>query len=181
MFFGFKKLIAAGCLLMLCIQIGGLGWMKMYTHYQIKKSIRQTIASGIQLNLGETFIFSCSEASITDPDFSWEEEGTEFLYRGNWYDVFSLRLENEKCIIQALKDGEDTQLAATWHNLHQPTTDSSPLHNGTLAKFFAAYEPQIQNSENSLLPVIITSHLKQHHFQICSLPVSPLEQPPCLL
>lgn len=181
MFFGLRKLIAVGCLLLLCIQAGGLGWMKMYTHFQIKQSIRETIASGSQLNLGETFEFSISQGAISDSEFNWEEEGDEFLYKGIWYDVISMRIEQQHCIMQAVKDGDDTQLAATWNNLHQHTTSSSPLHNGTLAKFFAAYEPQVSQLETISPPVITLSHLKQHSFQIPKLPATPLDEPPCLL
>jgi len=181
MFFGLRKLIAVGCLLLLCIQAGGLGWMKMYTHYQIKQSIRETIASGSQLNLGETFEFSISQGAISDSEFNWEEEGDEFLYKGIWYDVISMRIEQQHCIMQAVKDGDDTQLAATWNNLHQHSTSSSPLHNGTLAKFFAAYEPLITQIESVSLPVITLSHRKQHSFQISNLPASTPDEPPCLL
>ena len=163
------------------MQAGGLGWMKMYTHYQIKQSIRETIASGTQVNIGETFVFNGSEAAINDPAFSWEEAGAEFLYKGNWYDVISIRQEKNKCIIQAVKDGQDTQLAATWNNLHQNNNASSPLHNGTLAKFFAAFDPQVQSIETIAPPAFATIHRLQHRFQISTMPVRSIDQPPCLL
>ncbi|MEI8110829.1 MAG: hypothetical protein WCH59_07525 [Chitinophagia bacterium] len=181
MFFGLRKLIAVGCLLLLCMQAGGLGWMKMYTHYQIKKSIRETIESGIQLNIGEIFVFSGSATAITDSEFSWEEEGSEFLYKGDWYDVISIHQQQQHCIIQAVKDGEDTQLAATWNSLHNNASSSSPLHNGTLAKFFAAFDPQVQIIE-SVSPILYAaSHLNLYRFQIPTVPTSPIEEPPCFL
>ncbi|MBU3743718.1 MAG: hypothetical protein FGM61_04110 [Sediminibacterium sp.] len=181
MFFGLRKLIAIGCLMLLCIQAGGLGWMKMYTHYQIKKSIRQTIDSGVQLNLGETFVFSVSETGITDPEFSWEEVGSEFLYKGNWYDVISMRHEQKNCIIQAVKDGEDTQLAAAWNSLHHNPNSTSPIHNGTLAKFFAAFDPQVSAVETIAPALFASSHFLQYRFQIPLVPNSPIDEPPCLL
>lgn len=141
MLFHARKIIAVALAILLLLQAGGLGWMRAFTHFQIKNTIRNAIQSGNTIDAGQTFYFACNGDRITQSDFLWEEEGEEFLYKGIWYDVLSLRKEAGQLVIQAIQDGDDTQLAATWKLLQPKKSDSSPMHNGTLAKFFAAFVP----------------------------------------
>jgi hypothetical protein len=141
MLFHARKIIAVALVFLLLMQAGGMGWMRAFTHFQIKNNIRNAIQEGKALAAGQTFYFACTGDRVTQTDFLWEEEGEEFLYKGIWYDVLSLRKEAGQLVIQAIQDGDDTQLAATWKLLQPKKSDSSPMQNGTLAKFFAAFIP----------------------------------------
>ena len=180
MLFQARKIIAVALVCLLLVQAGGLGWMRAFTHFQIKNNIRSAIQAGKSVAAGQTFYFACNGDHVTQSDFLWEEEGEEFLYKGNWYDVLSLRKEAGQLVIQAIKDGDDTQLAAVWNLLSTKKSESSPIHNGTLAKFFAAFVP-------THIPIFIflkNSSEGNPSFYISCIPLSSadnLDRPPCLI
>ena len=179
MLFQARKIIAVTLVFLLLVQAGGLGWMRAFTHFQIKNNIRSAIQAGKSVAAGQTFYFACTGDQVTQSDFLWEEEGEEFLYKGNWYDVLSISNEAGKLVIQAIQDGDDTQLAAVWNLLNTKKSDSSPIHNGTLAKFSSAFLP------TPIQSYIFFKHIGIGHatFYASLIPFISsdyLDRPPCL-
>ena len=179
MLFQARKIIAVALVFLLLVQAGGLGWMRAFTHFQIKNNIRSAIQAGNSVAAGQTFYFACTGDQVTQSDFLWEEEGEEFLYKGSWYDVLSHRKEAGKLVIQAIHDGDDTQLASVWKLLNGKKSDSSPMHNGTLAKFFSAFEATPIQSYIFLKNNSI-GHATFYASLIPFISSNNLDRPPCL-
>ena len=179
MLFHARKIIAVALAILLLLQAGGLGWMRAFTHFQIKNNIRTAIQAGNSVAAGQTFYFISTGDNVTQSDFLWEEEGEEFLYKGNWYDVLSLRKESGQLVIQAIQDGDDTQLAAVWNLLNTKKSDSSPMHNGTLAKFFSAFVPTHMQTLIFFKNYIVR-HATFYASFIPQISSEILDRPPCL-
>lgn len=178
MLFAARKIIAIGLLMLLLMQAGGLSWMRAVTHFQIKQGIRKAIQSGKEVTAVQSFVFPVTGHQIIAPDFSWEEEGEEFLYKGTWYDVLSIDEQAGSIVIQALQDGDDTQLAAAWEQLHTKKSSSSPLHNGTLAKFFSLFE-SVAPTTLHFFPERTRLFATYYQVVIPSFFSAAIERPPC--
>lgn len=99
---------------------------------------------------GNRFEFTLTANQVTDPQFSWEEEGEEFRYNQELYDVVSIEKKEGKIIITCLKDNDENTLEKQLNEIHNLSKNNSskPTHIGV--KIFSLFYLQ-QNNINELL------------------------------
>lgn len=77
-----------------------------YQQYQVKKEVkRQLLASS--LHESEMDIFVLQEFN---DKLQWEEEGREFYFEGEMYDVVRTKEQNGKTVLYCLKDKKEKEL-----------------------------------------------------------------------
>lgn len=88
---------------------------------------------------GSYLSFNIQNNKIIDNDFKWEEEGGEFRYRGELYDVVSVKKINNTITICCLKDGNENKLEKQVNNIHKNNNTKTPSSALSLLKFFSAF------------------------------------------
>jgi len=68
------------------------GYQLIYCLYQqeMKTEMKAFLKQNKSSQFGTRFEFNLQVKQVVDEQFSWEEEGSEFRYRGEMYDVVSL-------------------------------------------------------------------------------------------
>jgi len=94
---------------------------------------------------GNKFEFTLSANQIADTNFSWEEEGEEFRYKHELYDVVSVENKAGKLIIRCLKDDDENTLENQLNEIHSlnKNNPSKTTHNGL--KIFSVFYLQHNN------------------------------------
>ncbi len=125
-----------------------------YRQYQIKMATWETIASKDALSL--SLIKLSLREQQTNPHFRWEEEGREFVYYNQWYDIVKTVVKNdttyfycehdidEEIFVNSFKNNQQKQLASTKANLHKPL-----LIEGYLPENAYAYWCPCENQSNN--------------------------------
>lgn len=88
---------------------------------------------------GSYLSFNIQNNTITDNDFKWEEEGEEFRYKGELYDVVSVKKSNSTITICCLKDGNENNLEKQVNSIHKNNNSKTSSSALSLLKFFSAF------------------------------------------
>jgi hypothetical protein len=117
---------------------------------------------------GNRFEFHLTENKIADPNFSWEEEGEEFRYKQELYDVVSIENKGGDLIIRCLKDNDENTLEKQVNEIHSldKNNSSKPTHNSvkTFSVFYLQQNNIIELLENHkliLLPLFSSELITQ--------------------
>lgn len=126
---------------------------------------------------GTRFEFALNNDQVTDSKFSWEEEGAEFRYQHELYDVVSLEKKEDKLIIVCLKDNDENQLEKQLNEIHKAnkTNTSKSIHS--TSKIFSPF--CFQNS--SLFKIsahCIDAHLFFYSASLLTQIIETLQPPP---
>jgi len=125
--------------------MGGYHFVYALYRQDMKHEMKAWLSDHKNAALGDRFCFTVFNDAVSDPSFSWEEEGEEFSYHGEMYDVVSLHYENDKLIINALKDGKETQIDQQLSALnHKRNEDKSRI----LLKLFPVFICDVSKEDN---------------------------------
>lgn len=103
-----------------------------YRQYQIKESMWENIASNSQFYTRFTLIKLSLQEQQKNPHFRWEEQGREFVYNNQWYDVVKMVIKHdttyfycehdidEEIFVNSLKNNQQKELETKKTNLHKP-------------------------------------------------------------
>ena len=89
--------------------------------------------------LGTYLAFRLAENKIEDPSFEWEETNREFSYRGEMYDVVSVKTANDSIRICAWKDDRENELGKQMAAIRHSQNDTGSHPAISLIKFFSAF------------------------------------------
>lgn len=89
---------------------------------------------------GSYLSFPVEKNEIKDPAFVWEETNEEFSYRGELYDVVSIKTGKDSIRICALKDDRENQLEKQMETIRHTKDDTHTNPVLSLMKFFSAFD-----------------------------------------
>ena len=84
--------------------------------------------------IGTSIVFNLVNNEIQDPNFSWEDNKTEFIYHHEWYDVIEVSCKGQQLVVYALKDGQENELEKELEKI-RPSTKSTSRNTQTYIKF----------------------------------------------
>lgn len=113
------------------------------------------------------FTFQLTESKIADKDFTWEDEGKEFDYRGKMYDVVNFQQTGNRLIIHAINDSQEEKLMADFTQHHKQTENLSLNKLISLVFIKTEYRP-IDIVQNIL---VHTEKNKVTNLQLIPLPI----------
>jgi len=96
------------------VQITGYHVFFRIKQENIKKSVQKRIREKIEEENAEHFVFAANDI---DKLVEWEEDGKEFRYQGEMYDVIEKRTENGKVVIKCISDKKETELVKNYKNI----------------------------------------------------------------
>lgn len=99
---------------------------------------------------GTRFEFAINNDHVIDSKFSWEEEGAEFRYQQELYDVVSLEKKEGKLILVCLKDNDENQLEKQLSEIHKGNKPSNSKAAQNSIKFFSVF--YLEKLNNHFLP-----------------------------
>jgi hypothetical protein len=129
-------------ILLLCclvIYIGGYHLVYAVYQYGIKNEMKAYLSTHTDLRYGVYLDFLVNAEGIEDPAFEWEEENEEFKYKGDWYDVVSVKNSTDSIHICAIKDDRENELEKGLSAIHGETHSSSGAAPVSFFKFFPAF------------------------------------------
>lgn len=114
---------------------------------------------------GTRFEFSLENGNIQDDNFSWEEEGEEFRYHQELYDVVTIEREANKIRLICIKDNSENQLENQINEIHKidKTGNSKNVLNNI--KFFSVFYLEKQEK----LPIVEKEMKEENAFCSSSL------------
>ena len=95
-----------------CLLVYAGGYHLVYAVYQygLKQEMRAYLKTHPDIRYGSFFSLRVNNAAVIDPSFEWEEQNEEFRYKGQLYDVVTVRQKGDSLYISALKDDNENQL-----------------------------------------------------------------------
>jgi hypothetical protein len=99
---------------------------------------------------GTRFEFALNNNQVTDSKFSWEEEGAEFRYQKELYDVVSLEKKEGKLVIICLKDNDENKLEKQVSEIHKANKPTNSKTAQNSIKFFSVF--YLEKLNNHFLP-----------------------------
>ena len=128
------------------------GYHLVYSLY--KTAIRQEMNSYLSVHpdseYGSNFIFLAQDGNIKDPSFVWKENGKEFTYQGDWYDVVSLKKKGDSLQICCIKDGKENNLEKQFSRIHQTTNSGTTGKMVSMIKIFSLFYFPDNNKETAI-------------------------------
>jgi hypothetical protein len=119
-----RKLISI--LLICCIFIYESGYLLFFIFQQV--AMKEEMRAYIKDHPGEqgaVFSFVLEKGKVTDAAFEWEEEGYEFSYHGQMFDVLNAEEANGKLLLHAINDKQEEQLITAMAGHHSQKQHSS--------------------------------------------------------
>lgn len=117
------------------IYMGGFHLVFAVHQQQLKREMRAYLQVNNDARYGSHFVFKLDNNKINDPAFEWEEEGQEFRYRSELYDVVSVTKLGNELKITALKDANENQLEQQVNQLNKDRNNKA-AGTATALKFF---------------------------------------------
>jgi hypothetical protein len=111
-------------LLICCIFIYESGYMLIYIFHQVQ--LKEQMRAYIEAHPGEpntVFSFEVEQGGIVDSGFKWEDEGHEFTFNNQMYDVVSMETANGKIILHAFSDQQEDKLLGAMAGHHSNTAN----------------------------------------------------------
>lgn len=98
--------------------------------HHLQSAEKETIKQKIFAQVSEKEL---QVVSLTDNkhEIFWEEEGKEFLFRGDWYDVVKTKCIDGKIILYCINDKKEAQLVAKYNSItkHNTASDKNVKHS----------------------------------------------------
>ncbi len=173
-----RKLLAITMLVVLLINSAGLLCFYLAERNEIRNNMVTWLQTGKADKYCTLLEFPVTTAGqVESRDFQWELTNKEFIYKGNLYDVVSIRIENGKAHIRCVADkAEDHLIQKIRMALHNRKEDKT--RNATfLMKFFSAFVVIGQHNDVLLGDL---SHVCNTGINACHYPlgVSAIPTPP---
>lgn len=169
----------ATILVLCCLLIYMGGYQLIMFGYQLgikadmKVWLRQNRASGYNT----VFSFAATNKAITDPSLRWEEEGEEFYYNGNMYDVVSIGYANGKATVYCINDKEENKLSRLADELRQKhskeSTDAKSIFRKILIIAF-----DLQQEPDTAMQVLVQKKILTQELRQWNNPVTDILSPP---
>ena len=99
---------------------------------------------------GSYFSFKAANGRVNDPSFNWKEKNKEFRYKGEWYDVVSIKQSGDSIKICSLKDDRENNLEKQLAEIHQQKNNRSSTTSLSLIKFFSLF--YVSGNEKKFIP-----------------------------
>lgn len=149
-----RKTVSSILLLCLLVYIGG--YHLIYSLYQqnLKTEMKAFLKQNKSSQFGTRFEFTINNNQVTDPKFSWEEEGEEFRYQHELYDIVSLEKKQGKLIVVCLKDKDENQLEKQLDEIHKSNKSTNSKTAQNSIKFFSVF--YLEKINNHFLPSVDT-------------------------
>ena len=96
---------------------------------------------------GSYFSFKAANGLVNDPSFNWKENNKEFRYKGEWYDVVSIKYSGDSIKICSIKDDRENKLEKQLAQIHQHKNNGSSTTSISLIKFFSLFYISENNSQ----------------------------------
>lgn len=116
----------------------------------MKTEVKAYLKQNKSAQLGTRFEFALNNDQVTDNQFFWEEEGAEFRYQQELYDVVSLEKKEGKLILVCLKDNDENQLEKQVNEIHKKNKPSNGKTAQNSIKFFSVF--YLEKLDNHFLP-----------------------------
>lgn len=172
-----KKLISILLLTALLVYTGG-----SFIVFKYKEAIqKQEMMGYIQLNpqsaLATQLHFSKQAIQNHSIQFEWEEEGQEFSYNGEMYDVVNSTVDNDSIRITAIKDKIENQLIEQYTSLvkHQSNSQST---TASLLKLFTSVFIATTNESTTQISNTNIVHVGYYSFKCSSAEHTIITPPP---
>lgn len=119
--------------------------------------MRTSLAANNDKHLGTYLSFSLVNDAIKDPSFEWEETNKEFRYRGEMYDVLTIRYEKNTATIYCINDHKEKALEKQVEKILQKQTNQSAGSKAVFQKMQLTAFDLPQNLLQSLNYIILKS------------------------
>lgn len=134
-----RKTVSSILLCCLLVYIGGYHLIYSLYQQELKIEMKAFLKQNKSAQFGTRFEFALNKDQITDTQFSWEEEGSEFRYQQELYDVVSLEKKAGKLVIVCLKDNDENQLEKQVNEIHKKNKPSNGKTAQNSIKFFSVF------------------------------------------
>jgi hypothetical protein len=128
-------------ILLFCVLVYIGGYYLIYSLYQqeLKTEMKVFLKQNKSSQFGTKFEFPINNGQVADAKFSWEEEGAEFRYQHELYDVVSLEQKEGKLIIVCIKDNDENQLEKQLNEIHKTNKPVNSKTDLNSFKFFSVF------------------------------------------
>lgn len=145
-----RKTVSFILLFCLLVYIGGYYLIFSVYQQELKTEMKAYLKQNKSSQFGTRFEFDLNNNQIADTKFSWEEEGTEFRYQHELYDVVSLEKKDGKLILVCLKDNDENQLEKQLSEIHKGNKPTNSKTAQISIKFFSVF--YLEKLNNHFLP-----------------------------
>ena len=111
-------MIAICCFAALLLSTSSLSyfyWLQEQLHEQERFA---SIDAGESIEQADQITITVKDKSILPEGYHWEEKGSEFSYKGMFYDIVSIKQTKEGWVIKAASDEEEAEIVANQHKLN---------------------------------------------------------------
>jgi flagellar biosynthesis component FlhA len=118
------------------------GYHILYAVYQagLKSEMRSFLQKNrSNTNYGTHLVLKSNNGKITDDRFEWEEEGEEFRYNQELYDIVTLEVHQGYTIICCLKDNAENQLENQLEEIRKTEKKTKTTQSHQQIKMFSAF------------------------------------------
>jgi len=102
---------------------------------QQQQAMKAFIAANPETEIASKFCFSLRAINSHEISFEWKENGEEFTYKNNLYDVIKSTTKNDSIYIVAINDNEENKLIDSYIKIVNKQNNSKS-NTQTLLKFF---------------------------------------------
>ncbi len=133
-------------LLIFVLAYSQVGYYFVSRHYQAlqKEVIKEKILS--QLKEEELKIISASD---NHQQIYWEEEGKEFLFKGEMYDVVKTKIVNGKVMLYCINDKKERELVDNYNLITKHNSSSDKKGKNTIDNSFNLFVYQDEKTGES--------------------------------
>lgn len=129
---------------------------------EVKKEMRAEVLSHDE-SIATRLVFTDNELK----ELQWEEESSEFVYRGEMYDVIKIQKDGGKTIVWCIDDRKETALITTYLKFHKQSPEKNP--SNSLLKFLTI---QFEPTAFCELTPLVSNHSFNYSLYTFTLPFS---------
>ncbi len=163
------------------IYLGGYQIISACYRLELKIEAHNYLTSNLTEEYLSIFQFDVKDGIVQATSFEWEEDGKEFKYKNNMYDVVQIKENNNQIIVYCYNDSGESRLEKHLDQIHQQQNNPKASATTAFQKLISLSFESVKNHDMYLVPSKLRFKYKEydesvllHHLEITAPPPDEL-------